>query len=360
MALRQYPMESLVVDGAFWRGRRVLLTGHTGFKGSWLALWLQRLGAEVTGFALAPTEPSLFELADVARDMHDVRGDIRDLDAVRAAVDHADAQVIIHMAAQSLVRRSNREPLDTFAINAMGSANLLEAARTAPSARAIVVVTSDKCYADGDARVPHREDDRLGGNDAYSASKACAELVVGAYRHSFLGERLALATVRAGNVIGGGDWADDRLVPDAIRAFAAHQPLEVRNAAATRPWQHVLEPTSAYLALGERLCSAGKEFAQAWNIGPDDSHSVGEVATRIAKLWGDGASWQACAAAHPPEAAALALDSSKARRELGWTPRTSIDEALEWTVEWYRGWNEGKDARRMTESQIDLFSARRA
>ncbi len=351
-------MESLVVDGAFWRGRRVLLTGHTGFKGSWLALWLQRLGAEVTGFALAPTEPALFELAGVARGMRDLRGDIRDLDALRGALDAADAEIIIHMAAQSLVRRSYREPLETFAVNVMGTANLLEAARTAPSVRAIVVVTSDKCYANDGEHAPHREEDPLGGNDPYSASKACAELVAGAYRHSFLGSRLALATVRAGNVIGGGDWADDRLVPDAIRAFAARLPLEVRNAGATRPWQHVLEPASAYLALAERLCVAGREFSQSWNIGPDDSHSVGEVATRLAKLWGGGARWQSSSGAHPPEAAALALDASKARQRLGWMPRTSLDDALAWTVEWYRGWHDGKDMKSLTESQIDRFSSR--
>lgn len=324
----------------FWAGRRVLVTGHTGFKGAWLALWLERLGSHVAGLALAPqSRPSLYEDAglDAGIDSHLV--DLRDAAGVRGAVEATRPEIVFHLAAQSLVRRSYREPVETFATNVMGTVHLLDALRDCESVRAVVVVTTDKCYENREWVWGYREDDALGGHDPYAASKAAAEIAVAAYRRSFLAERaVALATARAGNVIGGGDWSEDRLVPDMVQAFAAGRPVEIRNPRAIRPWQHVLDPLAGYLLLAQRLYVEGPAHAEAWNFGPGEHSSkpVGEVVERFAAAWGDGAQWQAIEAHGPHESTWLELDASKARRRLCWRPQLDLDSALEWTARWYR------------------------
>ena len=353
------------MTGSFWRGRRVLVTGHTGFKGSWMSLWLQRLGAQVSGYSLgAPTEPNLFGLAEVGRGMRSVEGDVRDLGALRAAVADQAPEVVVHMAAQSLVRQSYHDPVDTYATNVMGTVNLLEAVRAAPSVRAVLVVTSDKCYENREWVWGYRENDPMGGFDPYSNSKGCAELVTAAYRRSFFegpgeGPRVLVASARAGNVIGGGDWAVDRLIPDAVRAFLRAEPLLVRSPHAIRPWQHVLEPVHGYLLLVQRMLESGA-LAEGWNFGADEGESrpVGWLADRLAALWGEGAGWAADGQPQPHEARVLKLDSSKARAELGWRPRLPLHEALEWTVEWYRGFRDGRNLRDVTDSQIDRYQER--
>jgi CDP-glucose 4,6-dehydratase len=348
------------VDAAFWTGKRVFLTGHTGFKGSWLALCLHKLGAEVTGYALAPpTSPSLYEMAGVAAGLRDVRGDVRDLESLKRALAAAAPEVAIHMAAQSLVRPSYADPVGTYATNVMGTVNLLEAIRQAGSVRAAVVVTSDKCYENREWVWGYRENDPMGGFDPYSNSKGCAELVTAGYRNSFFAAGTALASARAGNVIGGGDWAEDRLVPDAMRAFAAGKPVEIRNPAAIRPWQHVLEPLSGYLMLAQQLFSNGQERASGWNFGPSgqDVRPVAEIVDRLAGLWGSSARWQLAQGAHPHEAHHLKLDCSKARAQLGWIPRIDLDEGLAWTSDWYLAWHAGADMARTTGAQIDKYLA---
>lgn len=347
---------------SFWAGRRVLVTGHTGFKGSWLSLWLQRAGAELFGYALPPpTEPSLFAAAAVARGMRSVTGDVTDLEALAAEAAAFRPEVIFHLAAQSLVRASYERPVETYATNVLGTVNVLEAARRTAGVRAVVVVTSDKCYEES-AR-GHFEDDALGGADPYSSSKACAELVAAAYRRSFFSAEthaqhgVAVATARAGNVIGGGDFARDRLVPDAIRAFEAGRPLALRDPRATRPWQHVLEPLAGYLALAERLHERGAELASAYNFGPDPGHvrSVADVADALARSWGGGARWERDVAEHRREAPRLALDSSKARALLGWRPVLPFDRTLEWVVAWHRGAGARRDPRALTEEDIARY-----
>ena len=351
-------VEALVLDPAFWRGRRVFVTGQTGFKGSWLLVMLRALGAEVTGFALDPqTDPGMFALLALGDLGTDRRGDIRDGAALTAAMVAADPEIVIHMAAQPLVRASYRDPVQTYAVNVMGTVHLLEACRAAPSVRAIVAVTTDKCYENVDWTWGYRENDRLGGADPYSNSKACAELVVDAYRQSFLAARgIGLASARAGNVIGGGDFADDRLVPDAVRAFASGAPLVIRNPLAVRPWQHVLEPLAGYLLLAERLHGDAR-FGTAWNFGPraEESAAVGDVATRLAGLWGGDARWVQDPAEHSHEAATLKLDSTRARTDLGWKPRFGLDEALRWTAEWYKASAVQCDLRVLTERQVGSF-----
>ncbi|HEX8646147.1 MAG TPA: CDP-glucose 4,6-dehydratase [Thermoleophilaceae bacterium] len=346
------------VDPAFWRGRRVLVTGHTGFKGSWLSLWLQELGAEVSGYGLEPpTEPSLFEAARVGEGMASAIGDVRDRAAVAEAVRVAEPDVLLHLAAQPLVRESFADPVGTYEVNVSGTANVLDAAVCA-GVRAVVVVTSDKCYAP--RAEPCREGDPLGGSDPYSSSKACAELVAAAWRESFGRDGgPAIATVRAGNVIGGGDWAADRLVPDAIRAALDGRPLLVRNPEAIRPWQHVLNPLSGYLEVAQRL-GEEPEAAAAWNFGPapGDELPVREVADRLAGLWGEGLEWRAEGDGGPPETAVLRLDSAKARERLGWQPRWHLDDALSATVDWFRAWAAGADARGITAAQLAAFAAR--
>jgi len=334
------------VNPDFWKGKRVLLTGHTGFKGSWLSLWLQRLGAEVVGYALEPpTDPSLYEIADVERCMHSIIADIRDLEHLRQAFDAHTPEIVIHMAAQALVRDSYTDPVGTYATNVMGTVHVLEAARRTPSIRVILNVTSDKCYENREWVWGYREQDPMGGYDPYSSSKGCAEIVTAAYRRSFYNDSTAVASARAGNVIGGGDWAKDRLVPDAIHAFMSNTPFRVRNPNAQRPWQHVLEPLSGYLKLCEMLWEEGLDHAEAWNFGPreEDTKQVSHVATILAEQWGNGATWEVDGADHPHEAYHLKLDCSKAAARLDWRPRWNLDQALAATMDWYRAFGRDKE-----------------
>ncbi len=353
----------MAVSPNFWRGRRVFLTGHSGFKGSWLSLWLQGLGAELTGYALAPaTEPNLFDLAQVGAGMRSVIGDVRDASALSQTMAECRPEVVIHMAAQALVHHSYAHPVETYAVNVMGTVHLLEAVRHTPGVRAVVNVTTDKCYENHDRASPYREEEPLGGHDPYSSSKACAEIVSAAYRSSFFhpARGVALATARAGNVIGGGDWAPDRLVPDVLAAFEAGQPATLRKPHAVRPWQHVLEPLRGYLMLAERLHADGAAFAQAWNFGPgqDDARPVEWVAQQLAQLWGDGASCRVVGDERGHEARYLSLDNSKARQQLRWHPVLPLPEALEWIVHWTRERIAGTDVRVITRQQIKAYEAR--
>ncbi len=351
------------LSASFWKGRRVLVTGHTGFKGAWLASGLVGMGASVTGIALAPeTSPSLFDLLGLARDMDSRLRDVRDREAIAGIARAVRPEIVIHMAAQALVRRSYQQPVETFAANVMGTAHVLEAARAAGSVRAIVNVTSDKCYENREADYAYRETDAMGGHDPYSASKGAAELVASAYRRSFLSaEGILMASARAGNVIGGGDWSEDRLIPDCVRAFSARRALVVRNPLAIRPWQHVLEPLSGYLMLAERLANGDAAFADGWNFGPDagEAAPVRQVVDEVVKLWGDGARWEQDPAAQPHEAHLLKLDASKARRELGWRPRLGLAETLRWTVDWYRGHLGGASARELVAAQWKAYGERK-
>lgn len=365
MAVWRGSVEDLVnINAANWRGRDVFVTGHTGFKGGWLSLMLHHLGARVHGYALNPdSTSSIFGAAGVASTLaSDVRADIADFTRLRESLRAAAPEVLIHLAAQPLVRQSYDEPVGTFATNVMGTVNVLEAARDLSSLRAIVVITTDKVYANHNTGERFAEDAPLGGDDPYSASKAAAELVAASYRHSFFGgaSRALVASARAGNVIGGGDWAEDRLVPDCLRAFSASQPVYLRYPSASRPWQHVLEPLTGYLVLAARLLSPdGGSFARSWNFGPRpvDQATVGSVAQRIAYLWGDGAEVLLDNAAHPHEAGLLALDSGMATSLLGWRPRWSLDDALRATVAWQRAYESGQDMRSFTVCQIETYLA---
>ena len=348
---------------AFWTGKRVFLTGHTGFKGSWLSLWLLSLGARVSGLALPPpTTPSLFALSGLEKRMDSRMGDIRDAAAVEAAAKAADPEILIHMAAQPLVRLSYEEPVATLATNVMGTAHVLEAARRCPSLRAVIVVTSDKCYENREWVWSYRETEPMGGHDPYSASKGCTELVAAAWRRSFFAAEgaAALATVRAGNVIGGGDWALDRLIPDCVRALGAGRPILVRSPNAVRPWQHVLEPLRGYLMLAEALWREPAAHAEGWNFGPgeDDARPVSWIVSRMVERWGPGAAWETTGGPHPHEATHLRVDSSKARARLGWTPRLGLSDGLDWTVEWFRRYHSGEDAGRVALDQIDRYQHR--
>ncbi len=344
------------VDPAFWRDRRVLLTGHTGFKGAWLSLWLQQLGARVTGLSLGvPTQPSLFELASVGDGMDCIDADVRDHDVLGAVIQRVSPEVVFHMAAQSLVRRSFAEPLDTYATNVMGTVNLLDAIRLhGANVRAVVNVTSDKCYENHGTEHRYGEHEPMGGHDPYSSSKGCAELVTAAFRRSFFaaadGPRVASA--RAGNVIGGGDWGEDRLLPDIMRAARSGEPVRVRNPNSIRPWQHVLNPLSGYLVLAQALWTSA-DYAQGWNFGPvgDDVRSVGWIVERMRELW-PGLSWELEDGPHPHEAHYLELDSSLAVARLGWRPRVGLDAALVSIGEWHRALLEGEDMRALTLAQI--------
>ncbi len=349
------------MQAEFWRDRNVFLTGHTGFKGGWLSLWLQRLGASVTGYSLPPpTSPSLFEEARVADGMRSLEGDVRDGERLAAALDDCRAEVVLHLAAQAIVRTGYEQPLETYSTNVMGTGQLLEAVRRCPSVRAVVVVTSDKCYHNDGRRAPYAEDDPMGGHDPYSSSKGCAELLTASYRSSYFtaaggAQRpVAVATARAGNVIGGGDWAEHRLVTDLVRALAAGRPAIIRSPAAVRPWQHVLNPLAGYLRLAERLCEEGERLAEGWNFGPPegDCRPVAWLADRVVELWGGGASWQRAGEASFQEAAYLTLDSGKARRRLGWSPLVDLDTAVDWLVDWYRQRAAGADLRRLTLERI--------
>lgn len=357
-------MEGVVVNVSFWKGKKVFLTGHTGFKGSWLSIWLQQLGAELTGYALAPpTDPSLFELANVARGMQSIIGDIRDGAMLTAAMRDAAPEIVIHMAAQPLVRRSYVDPVETYATNVMGTVNLLEAVRQTSSVRAVVNVTTDKCYENKEWLWGYRENEAMGGFDPYSSSKGCAELVTAAYRSSFFSaekysqHQVALATARAGNVIGGGDWAEDRLIPDIVAAFDRAQPVVIRNPLATRPWQHVLEPLRGYLMLAEKLCVEGSAFAEAWNFGPrsDDARPVEWIVKQLAEKWPEPATWQIDGAGHPHEANYLNLDISKAGHRLNWQPAMKLDQALDLIVHWTRARSAGDDLLALTQGQISAY-----
>lgn len=349
------------MNNDFWRNKRVFITGHTGFKGSWLSIWLEQLGAIVTGYALAPeSSPCLFDIARVGEGMTSVLGDILDRNVLVQAVKKAEPEIVLHLAAQSLVRRSYAEPADTFAVNVMGTANLLEAVRGCPSVRSVLLVTTDKCYENREWVWGYREQDALGGHDPYSSSKACAEFVVAAYRSSFFSPALyeahhvGVATARAGNVLGGGDWAADRLVPDTLRAFAESRPVELRNPSSIRPWQHVLEPIGGYLLLAERLYDDGRIYSEAWNFGPDDDgdRTVEWVVGQLAQSWGDGAAWLTLSGDEPHEARLLRLDCSKARSQLGWRPRWSLDQALDRTITWQKSYLAGHDMREICIRQI--------
>jgi CDP-glucose 4,6-dehydratase len=355
------PASGGIVDPGFWRDRRVLLTGHTGFKGSWMALWLTALGARVTGFAVdVPTDPSLYELARVGDEMESVAGDVRDHDAIAAAVASGAPEVVIHMAAQSLVRRSFSQPRETYATNVMGTVNVLDAVRVhGGDVRAIVNVTSDKCYENREWEWGYREDEPMGGHDPYSSSKGCAELVTDAFRRSFFasgGHPARLASARAGNVIGGGDWGEDRLLPDLMRAALAGETLRVRNPNSIRPWQHVLNPLSGYLVLAQAIWDS-PDHACGWNFGPpeEDARSVGWIVERVGGLWPGALAWSVDDGPHPHEARYLKLDSSRARTRLGWRPLLGLDDALEATVDWYVQLREAADMRAVTLGQIESF-----
>jgi CDP-glucose 4,6-dehydratase len=345
----------VTLDGTFWHGRRVFVTGHTGFKGAWLTLWLSSLGAEVTGLSAGiPTEPSLYALAGVSEGVRGLGADIRDAEAVRGAIGDAKPDVVLHLAAQPFVRRSYEQPAETWAVNVDGTINVLDAVRRA-DVPVTVVVTSDKCYDNREQRRPFVESDPMGGHDPYSSSKGAAELAVDAWRRSY---GIRVATGRAGNVIGGGDWGEDRLIPDIMRAASAGSPIAIRRPDAIRPWQHVLEPLSGYLLLAERLWDNG-ELAEGWNFGPDpsDAQPVSHVVERITALWPDELAWDIDPGPHPHEAGFLALDSTKARERLGWAPRWNLDNALERIVEWHVAHSDGANLRELTLAQIAAHEA---
>ena len=349
------------VNPNFWHGKRVFLTGHTGFKGSWLSLWLQSMDAQVHGLALPPpTTPNLFTVAQVASGMasHTI-GDIRNLATVQQAMQASQPDIVIHMAAQPLVRLSYQNPVETYATNVMGTVHVLESARHTPSVKGVVVVTTDKCYENKEWAWGYRENEPMGGHDPYSNSKGCAELVTSAYRNSFFkNSGIAVASARAGNVIGGGDWATDRLVPDILRAFEQNQPVVIRNPHATRPWQHVLEPLSGYLSLAEHLYTEGQTFAEGWNFGPkdEDAQPVQWIVEHMVKGWGNGASWQQDGGIHSHEANYLKLDISKARVRLDWAPRWTLATALEHITTWHQAYMANDDMKKMCLAHIQKYS----
>jgi CDP-glucose 4,6-dehydratase len=347
-----------------WKGRRVFVTGHTGFKGGWLSLWLAQRGAIVRGYSLDPSsDPNMFTIVDVASVLDDVRGDIRDYDRLEASMTEFAPEVIFHLAAQPIVMRSYADPLTTYSTNVMGTVHVLEAIRKVPSVRAVVCITTDKVYHNQDWVWPYRETDSLGGHDPYSTSKACAELVCEAYRYSYFPvadlekHGVLVASARAGNVIGGGDWSPYRLIPDLVRAFQAREQVLIRRPGATRPWQHVLEPLTGYILVAEKLLARQPTFATSFNFGPshDDVWSVERIANKVAELWGEGASWTRDSVPVPHEDRFLQLDASRARHELGWVPRLRTEAALEWSIAWYRAWKNGEDMRNFSLEQIDKY-----
>lgn len=349
-----------VIDPKFWQGKRVFLTGHTGFKGSWLSLWLQSMGAKLYGYALMPpTTPALFDEAQVAQGMTSIIGDVRDYGSLFEALKQSQAEIVIHMAAQPLVRLSYDQPVETYATNVMGTVHLLEAIRQVGGVRAVVNVTTDKCYENKEWVWGYREDEPMGGHDPYSNSKGCSELVTSAYRRSFFQKSdIALGSARAGNVIGGGDWALDRLVPDILRAFERKEPVVIRNPYATRPWQHVLEPLSGYLTLAQKLYEEGQSYAEGWNFGPndDDAKPVQWIVEELVHDWGAGASWQLDCGEHPHEANYLKLDISKAKSRLGWGPRWSLSKALGKITAWHQAWLAGDNVQQVCLRQIEQFN----
>jgi CDP-glucose 4,6-dehydratase len=356
-------MNKNLFDGIY-SGKKVLITGHTGFKGSWLSLLLNKLGADVHGFALPPpTNPSLFEEAKIGELITSYIGDVRDLEQLSDVFNRIKPEIVIHMAAQPLVRDSYKIPVETYAINVMGTVNVLEACRHTESVRAIVNVTTDKCYENKEWYWGYRENEPMGGFDPYSNSKGCSELVTSSYRNSYFHPKdygrhgVAIASARAGNVIGGGDWAADRLIPDFIRAISQNRKVVIRSPYAIRPWQHVLEPLTGYLTLAAKLYTEGAKYDGGWNFGPDDkdARNVEWIMQKICKLWGDGATYEVDTNPQPHEASYLKLDCSKAKAELGWEPRWNIDKALESIVEWNKVYLTGQDVRKITEKQIEEF-----
>ncbi len=350
----------MLVRSTSWQGRRVLVTGHTGFKGGWLSLWLDQLGAEVTGYALpAPTDPSFFDQTGLAERIRHVEGDVRDLEHLNEVVRTVQPEVVFHLAAQPLVRYSYDHPVETYATNVMGTVHLLEACRSIDSVRAIVCVTSDKCYENREWVWPYRESDPMGGHDPYSSSKGAAELVISAYRRSFFESGARLASVRAGNVIGGGDWAADRLVPDIIRALLAGERPLIRAPQSVRPWQHVLEALGGYLLIAQRLLEGRDEVATAWNFGPadEDTQPVGWIVEKMLSAWG-AQGWDRPSGPQPHEAQLLKLDCSKARSELGWRPALKLEQALEWVIDWHKRVAAGEDAGAVSVGQLAAYSER--
>ncbi len=353
-------MEDVVISSDFWLGRRVFLTGHTGFKGAWLALMLDRLNAAVTGYSLnPPTDTNAYDLFRISDVLNDIRGDVGDRAALAPTMAGAEPEIVFHLAAQSLVRRSYADPLETFRTNVLGTANVLDCARHVPSVRLVVIVTTDKCYENCESEVGYRETDRLGGADPYSASKACAELVSASFRQSYSGERgQAIVTARAGNVIGGGDFAVDRIVPDAFRAIAAGRTLTVRHPGAVRPWQHVLEPLRGYLLLAEKaLWGGGVHDAYNFGPGPEGEHAVRDLLDHLGAGWGSTGSiaWRHDPSPQPKETGILRLDTTRARNDLGWRPILPFAEAVGWTAEWYRALAEGSDVAALTRDQTDRY-----
>ena len=364
MDLRPSEVENLVISSAFWRGKRIFVTGHTGFKGSWLSLMLSRLNTRATGYALEPpSAPNLFDLARVGECIDDIRGDIRDLDHLRTAMTAVAPEIVIHMAAQPLVRAAYDDPVTTYATNVMGTVNVLEAARATPSVRAVLIVTTDKCYENKDWVWGYRETDALGGHDPYSNSKACAELVASAYRDSFFSKAgdVKVLSARAGNVIGGGDFAADRIVPDAFRAFIAGRSLHIRNPVAVRPWQHVLEPLTGYLMLIEAAMSGAAHIDGGWNFGPGGAseQSVEALVTRFIEAFDKKARWTHDQGEHPHEANLLRLDTAKAREILGWSPLLDFAETVDWTAQWYRNLADRGDVIEKTMHQVDSYLGQR-
>lgn len=352
------------VNPQFWKGKTVFLTGHTGFKGGWLSLWLASMGAKVTGYALAPnTNPNLFDVLGVESFIeHSIFADIRDLEVLKNAIAKANPEIVIHMAAQPLVRYSYANPVETYATNVMGTVNVLEAVRLTPTIRSVVVVTTDKCYENHEREAGYREDEAMGGFDPYSSSKGCAELVTSAYRRSYFSGAVdahpSIASARAGNVIGGGDWSEDRLIPDALNAFESDKVLMIRNPLATRPWQHVLEPLSGYLVLAQALYEKGDAFSSAWNFGPrdEDARSVQDVVNLLISYWEGDASWGKEGSEQPHEAHFLRLDCSKAKQILGWAPRWSLEMAIEKIVEWQKAFQSNSSMREIALEQIDRYT----
>lgn len=366
MVIRESAVENLGMISKCWEGKRVLVTGHSGFKGGWLCLWLGALGAEVIGLALdPPTETNLFTIAGIGENIRSFNADIRDFDRVSGIFEDVRPEIVFHMAAQSLVRESYSDPRETYSTNVMGTVNVLEASRITPTVRVVINVTSDKCYSNREWVWGYRENDPVGGHDPYSSSKGCAELVSAAYLSSFFSDsaendanRVALASVRAGNVIGGGDWAKDRLIPDCIRSLSRGDSVLIRNPYAVRPWQHVLDPLSGYIQLAERLLESNpSSFCGPWNFGPDvgDHITAGDLAHKVCELWGDGAVILAEGTSGPHEAGLLRLDVTKARTRLGWRRRWDLDRALRETVAWYKAWHNGEDMRAYTLAQIAAY-----
>jgi CDP-glucose 4,6-dehydratase len=350
------------MNNTFWQSRRVLVTGHTGFKGSWLSLWLQSMGAHVTGYSLPPpTEPNLFTVAKVAHGMVSIAGDVLDRGHLQKVIDTHRPEIVFHLAAQPLVREGYKNPVGTFATNVMGLVHLLESVRASAGVRAVICVTSDKCYQNRNWIWGYREDEPMGGYDPYSSSKGCSELVAAAYRNSFFNKSkhtehgVGLATARAGNVIGGGDWGKDRLIPDVVGSLMTGQDLILRNPHAVRPWQHVLDPLSGYLMLGERLYEDGAGFGEGWNFGPADAQPVSEVVEELVSLWGRRVSIRREQEEQPHEDSYIKLDSTKARVKLGWRPALRLKTGLLWIVEWMKAYQTGADLRRITEAQIRTY-----